>query len=70
MPDLRRACGDGMGARVSKDDKSGLYARTDGLKGREVPVGLSGTLPFCCSRKEDGGAKSMVFNNAESVLSM
>lgn len=58
VPDLRRRCGLGSTAMSSNELASGVCGLKAGLKGRGLPKGLSGLMPFCLSRKETGGAKS------------
>jgi len=69
-PDLRSMCGLGITARSSKELASGVWGRTAGLKGRGLPRGLSGLRPFCLSRKDTGGAKSIGSNTIEFSVSL
>jgi hypothetical protein len=48
--DLRSMCGLGITGKSSKELAKGVCGRTDGLKGRGLPRGLSGLMPFCLSR--------------------
>jgi len=68
--ELRSKWGLGITARSSKAPTNGVCGRTLGLYGLGVPRGLSGLKPFCLSRYETGGAKSIGSKTMEFSLNL